>query len=589
MQTPTESRTIRFINPSCLWAEVLVACLFRLGLRQAFVCPGSRSSPLAFALAAHPGIGSIPVLDERSAGFLALGAARATRLPVALVCTSGTAAANFLPAIVEASESGVPLLVLTADRPPELRDISAGQTIDQIRLFGVYPRWNYELPAPQNDPALLVAVRQAAIHAWERATGTHPGPVHLNLPFRDPLIPEPDPSTAAIGAEFNEAAFLSGIAVPGTPVQSDPVGESSLAADLASTLRGVIISGPHDPREPDTWCASALRLSDVLGWPILADALSPLRHRARVCASYDHFLRDPSAARALAPDCILILDTIPVSKPLRQWMASCGARVRLVSSSPRAVNPTGNVVHCLRSTVPALARALQGIRRPDPAWAAIWERVDRATSRARDSALSEAGWCEPAIARAVAQSCPPGSILFVGNSMPPRDLETFLPASDTRVRPLCNRGASGIDGLVSTALGASLGGSPVTGLIGDLSFLHDSNALLSAHEFAGPVTLVVLNNNGGGIFGMLPVSAHEPPFERFFATPQRANIAALCAAHGVAHREVASLLELSQAVATPEPGIRVIEARTDRRADAAVRRRIAAAASAAASAALANG
>lgn len=330
--------SLDFRNTNALWCSVLVETLARLGLRQAVVSPGSRSAPLTIALARHAGIEAIPVLDERSAGFLALGLAKQNRRPVVLVCTSGTAAANFLPAVVEAQESGVPLLVLTADRPPELRDCSSGQTIDQVKIYGAYVNFQHELAVPQPAPALLRYLRQTAAHAWERTLLPAAGPVHLNCPFRDPLPPVPDNVLLPTAAELN--GFFDGLTVASSPGDLSP---SPVWAARQWSDRGLIVVGPNEAVSAENFAENIGRIARAVGWPVLADALSPARAHAKVAgpvvAHYDTLLRNERLAAELKPRQVLCIGGWPTSKVLRSWLQAADPEVVLVSD--RAANVDG--------------------------------------------------------------------------------------------------------------------------------------------------------------------------------------------------------------------------------------------------------
>ena len=592
-----------FRNANSLWCSVLVETLARLGLRHAVISPGSRSAPLTFAFARHPGIEAVPVLDERSAGFFALGLARQHHRPTALVCTSGTAAANFLPAVIEAHESGVPLLVLTADRPPELRACAAGQAIDQQKLYGSYVRHYQELAVPEADRDLLRHVRQAVVHAFERARAPEPGPVHLNAPFRDPLPPLDDGHTGALEAGFDEEAFFAQVGgTAGGPGDEGttgtcrpgrrPGGSEDAFSEWARISRGLIVAGPAQPDDPAAYSAAVARLADALGWPVLADGLSPVRndaarHQALV-TNYSAILRSPAVADRLAPDGVLCLGEWPTSKQLRQWLQARDARTWLVSPGAQNRDALHGRTRHLRCEVGDLAAALPGARRDPGAHARDWLRADAAAQQALDARLSSLDFLfEGEASRTLAQTLPAGTPVFVANSMPVRDVEFFWGPNDRLSRLYFNRGANGIDGTLSTALGVAHGNRPAVLLCGDLALLHDANGFLIRPKLRGSLTVVLINNRGGGIFEMLPVAKFDPPFEEFFATPQSVDFAALAAAHGATHVLVRDRDHLEELVsALPESGLRVLEVRTDRKRDAALRRELAGAESAAAASAL---
>ncbi len=566
---PTLASTLDFRNTNTLWSSVLVETLVRCGLRQAVISPGSRSAPLTFALARHTGIEAIPVLDERSAAFFALGLAKQHRRPAALVCTSGTAAANFLPAIVEAHESGVPLLVLTADRPPELRDCHSGQTIDQVKIYGGYVNFHHELAVPQATLPLLRYLRQTVAHAVERTLLPAAGPVHLNCPFRDPLVPLPDGQALLSTSELKD--FFAGL----RPVELvAPVVETT---GLRFKERGLIVVGPVEAADGAEFARNVERLSRASGWPVLADALSPVRTHAKqagvLVAHYDTLLRNDRLAAALRPDQVICLGGWPTSKVLRTWLQQADPEVVLVTD--RTTNE--DALH-LRTRVvranPADWSSMFKRRRALSAYAQAWIKADARTARSLSAALRSADdLIEPVWPGVLAANSPKETPCFIASSMPVRDAEYFWPAGNRGQRILFNRGANGIDGTLSTSLGIAHDGAPAVLVTGDLSLLHDTNGFLSVPKLKGSLTIVLINNNGGGIFGHLPVAQFEPPFEEFFATPQHVDFAQLCATYGVPHRVVKTAAQLASALARlPKRGVRVLELRTDRRRDAAWRK-----------------
>ena len=368
--------TLDFRNTNSLWCSVIVETLARLGLRHAVVSPGSRSTPLTFAFAGHPQIEAIPVLDERSAAFFALGLARQHRCPTALVCTSGTAAANFLPAIIEAQESGVPLLVFTADRPPELRECASGQAIDQQKLYGAHVNFYHELAVPGAKLELLRYARQTAVHAFERTLFPFAGPVHLNAPFRDPLPPVEDGRAEKLRLEIDAETFFTHVQEP------HPAAKAGIAFDPPEGVRGVIIAGPAQPADPAAYGAAVARLSSALGWPVLADGLSPLRNHAALnpllVVNYNAVLRSPALVERLKPAAVLCLGEWPTSKQLRQWLQAGGADTWLVADDAKNHDALHGRTRHLRCAVETLAAALPARRAEPSAYARDWLRADQA-------------------------------------------------------------------------------------------------------------------------------------------------------------------------------------------------------------------
>jgi 2-succinyl-5-enolpyruvyl-6-hydroxy-3-cyclohexene-1-carboxylate synthase len=566
-----------FRNVNTLWASILAETLGRLGLKTAVICPGSRSAPLAIAFAQHPHLEVIPILDERSAAFFALGIARRTGLPVTLICTSGTAAANFYPAIIEAHESRVPLLVLTADRPPELRHCHAGQAINQVNLYGGYPNWQAELAVPTAEPRMLAYLRQTVMHGWERSQFPTPGPVHLNIPFREPLVPLSDPAVERIAQSFDEAHFFRMVRSSMAAFAQAPIALDVTDLPLQTWLecdRGLIIAGPAIPREAKTYCQAIGQLSKILGWPIFAEGLSPLRNYAPLnpylVSTYDIALRNNVEADRLKPTQIIRIGELPTSATLRTWLQNLNVPQWIIEPSQQNVDPLHSSAVHLRVTVEAIA---QHLNRSDLAapnaynqqWQTIESYVRSAIAKTfqHTEALheSKAAWL-------LSRLLPPKTPVFISNSMPVRDIELFWQPGALTIQPYFNRGANGIDGTLSSALGMAHRQSGVL-LTGDLALLHDTNGFLIQPHWQGHLTIVLMNNNGGGIFEMLPIAHFEPPFEAFFATPQQADFSKLCAAYSVEHVAIQSWDELAARLnPLPEKGIRVLEVKCDRKADA---------------------
>ncbi|HUL51953.1 MAG TPA: 2-succinyl-5-enolpyruvyl-6-hydroxy-3-cyclohexene-1-carboxylic-acid synthase [Opitutaceae bacterium] len=585
--------TLDFRNTNALWCSVIAETLARLGLRHAVVSPGSRCAPLTFAFARHPQFEAIPVLDERSAAFFALGLARQHRRPTVLVCTSGTAAANFLPAVIEAQESGVPLLIFTADRPPEMRACASGQTIDQQKLYGSHVNFYHELAVPEAKLELLRYVRQTVMHAAGRTRFPWTGPVHLNAPFRDPLPPVEDGLAEALQPVVEGERFFAHL-------------ESAAAqsgADLSPALpdglrgrRGVIVAGPAQPADPAAYCAAVGRLSAALGWPVLADGISPVRHFAAanplLVVNYNGVLRSPALAERLKPEAVLGLGAWPTSRQLRQFLQAAGAEMWLLSDDAQNRDALHGHTRPLRGSVETLAGALAPAAEAGGAgdYAQAWLRADQAAGHALDARLSTLEpMFEGKVSRLLPRQLPVDTPVFVASSMPVRDVEFFWEAGDRHHRLYFNRGANGIDGTLSSACGVAHGNRPAVLLSGDLALLHDTNGFLLRPKLRGSLTVVLINNRGGGIFEMLPVAEFDPPFEEFFATPQEVDFTRLCAAFGAEHVLVRDWRHLSELVSVlPSKGLRVLEVRADRKRDAATRRELFAAAAQAAEAALAG-
>jgi 2-succinyl-5-enolpyruvyl-6-hydroxy-3-cyclohexene-1-carboxylate synthase len=551
------------------FARTLVDEWVRNGVTDACLAPGSRSTPLALALAGDERIRLHVHLDERSASFFALGLARATGRPAVVLCTSGTAAANFFPAVLEAHHGRVPIVVCTADRPPELRDTGAGQTVDQLKLFGSAVRWFHEAEVPGDRPGVGAAWRALGSRSVAAATGPPAGPAHLNLPFREPLVPTGEELVDAPGRPDDRpwTENTPGIRAPSVEMLD------ALAHLVADRPRGLVVAGWGAGVRPST----VRRFAEVAGWPVLADPLSNLRVPGTV-ASYDPLLRVPRFADRHRPDVVLRLGGPPTNKPLAQWLDAAVEQV-LIDPDGAWLDPahgvSGRMAADPELLLGALADAVDVMI--DDAWLGAWAGADQAARAAIDTLLD--GWDEPfegRIARDVVRSSPAGAALVVASSMPVRDVESFAAARDDVVFH-ANRGVNGIDGFVSTALGiATAFEGPTVALVGDLCFLHDANGLLGAADREVDVTFVVVDNGGGGIFSFLPQAELSEHFEMVFATPQTVDVGALAAVHGIPVTEVttAAALESALLAANDAGGVRAVRVRTDRAANVARHREV---------------
>ena len=567
---------IDFRNTNSVWASILAETLHRLGLETAVICPGSRSTPLTIAFAQHPQIEAIPILDERSAAFFALGIALRTHKPVVLICTSGTAGANFYPAVIEARESRVPLLLLTGDRPPELRDCNAGQTIDQQKLFGSYPNWYSELAVPCLELPMLAYLRQTAIQAWESAIYPVAGAVHLNLPFRDPLAPIPQTEAQQLSDRFPASFFEH--------IDRSQLRAGAAAVPIGTDLpqrsdRGILIAGVAQPDSPKLYCEAIAYLSQLFSIPVLAEGLSPLRNYAdcnpHLISTYPWILRDRQQAEALAPDWVIRVGEMPTSKTLREWLMQKQPQQWVIEASDRNLDPlhlpTTHLRCSLEQWVASLSNPLPGDFAAPSHYLKLWRETEQRTREIIDRSLSETyEFFEGKAAWLLSQHLPVGTPLFIANSMSVRDVEAFWRPNNLGIQPFFNRGANGIDGTLSTALGVAHRQQSSVLLTGDLALLHDTNGFLisATQKFVGHLTIVLINNNGGGIFQSLPIAQFDPPFEEFFATPQSIDFARLCATYGVAYELIQSWDQFVQRLnPLPDAGIRVLEIRTDRQED----------------------
>jgi 2-succinyl-5-enolpyruvyl-6-hydroxy-3-cyclohexene-1-carboxylate synthase len=516
------------INRTYAPLQALVDELARCGMRHAVTSPGSRNAPLILTLAAHPEIEAVSVIDERSAGFVALGMAKAGGRPVAVTTTSGTAAANVHPAVVEAFEARLPLIVLTADRPPELRGVGAGQAIDQLGLYGTAAKWFVEVGTHEPGRETAVHHRSLACRAYWTAAAGRPGPVHLNFPLREPLAPMREELSAGDWAGREDGRPWTELREHASAPHADDVHD--VAARIAAAPRGAIVCGPT----PEDVADPAARLAAQAGWPLLAEPTSGVRcgehDLSDVIAHYDVLLRVERFSRRHVPDLVLRVGDTPTSKPLREWLAYAPQ----VVLDPHAAwhEPTRRaelVLHAAAApTLDALAATLEmRSAAPDAGWLASWREADALVPPALSQAPDR---FEPKVIAGLEQQLPDDAVVWVSSSMPIRDLEAYFPRSPKRLRFLANRGASGIDGVVSSALGAALAcGRPTWLVAGDLALLHDAGGLLAARRAGVELQIVCLNNGGGAIFDFLPVAEHADAalYEEHIATPAGVDLAAL--------------------------------------------------------------
>ncbi|NCG08069.1 MAG: 2-succinyl-5-enolpyruvyl-6-hydroxy-3-cyclohexene-1-carboxylic-acid synthase [Verrucomicrobia bacterium] len=559
-------------TPNAAWGALAMEVLARLGVETVVSSPGSRSTPLVYAAVRNAKLEVVPVLDERAAGFFALGIAKRTGRPVVLVCTSGSAVANYAPAVAEADHSGTPLLILTADRAPEERHCGAGQTIDQIHYFGEQVRAFEELPLPEVTPGALRHLRQSLVHALDRALHGNPGPVHLNCPFREPLAPDPEAEPILDAASLENAATVLTRSTEAVPATGRP--DAVALERLGSHQHGCIVVGDVNPGGAENAAAFAdaiKQLSKALGWPVLADVLNPLRAHAEdaraLITHYHAILRDTDQAATLAPTAILQIGTLPTSKVLRSWLAQVDAATFLLPGRPVNIDPLHRVATVLQGDAVNLAQTVSP-QTADPDWQTRWQTAQsEATARVDAELRACAGLFGGKVPWLLSQTLPAGTAVFFANSLSIRFAEWFWCAGKGRGALLGNRGVNGIDGNLATALGVAHGGAPTVLLCGDLAFLHDHAALLLARELRGSLTVILLNNPGGGVFELLPIAQHAPPYERYFATPQNVDLGKLCGAHGIRHECIADWPSLEDALLETPPGLRVLEVQTDRQAD----------------------
>lgn len=532
----------------------------RMGISHAVISPGSRSTPLAMLLEENENIQTYLQVDERSAAFFALGIAKSKKEPVAIVCTSGTAAANFFPAIAEAYHARVPLIILTADRPPELRGIGAPQAMNQVQLYGSFAKEYIELALPEATEQMLHYVRMAAARAVTSASHSPAGPIHMNVPLREPLMPN---------------LSLEGLWEQGRLNRKATIGEMKLQqtsefVDLFSTYeKGVIVCGEGIENSKE----QIISFAKATGYPIIADPLSNLRSgfhdKDMVIEGYDTFLRVEKVAESLQADVIVRFGAMPISKALYQWMvANKQAKVLLVEEGDdwrdHTLLTSERVLCHEKAFCEAITVEMTGKR--ETSWLREWQNLNRWTREKLANANEHEEFFEGKIVQEIQKLLPENSTLFVGNSMPIRDVDTFFTADEKNIRILTNRGVNGIDGVVSTALGASVEAEPLVLLIGDLSFFHDMNGLLSAKLHQLNATIVIVNNDGGGIFSFLPQKKEEKHFETLFGTPLGLDYQYAVQMYGGEFYRVENWQDFRREAANSflKQGLKVIEVVTDR-------------------------
>jgi 2-succinyl-5-enolpyruvyl-6-hydroxy-3-cyclohexene-1-carboxylate synthase len=571
--------------------------LARCGMRAACTSPGSRCAPLVLTLAREERLRCYSHIDERCAGFFALGLAKASGLPVAVTCTSGTAAAELLPAAIEAFQARVPLLLLTADRPPELRETGAGQAIDQLKLFGSAAKWFFEVGTHEASKERLRWIRTLACRAYWTSLEGRPGVVHLNFPLREPLVTD-DPLPADESGRPDRAPHVRRPPFPGT-------GDTQLHKLVEASRRGVVIAGRHERMTPLGQAAAAF--CEAAGWPLLADPLSGARRGDAAIAHYDALLRDEMFSSEQDPDLVLRVGDLPVSKPLRSWLAGMDdtpqvaldpegawqdpasvlsdslalepatalAGLTALVSPPTATSTTG------QGSTPTEARA--HLLPADPDWLAGWRAADERAAEAILGVLGPVDLNEPAVAAELGVLLPARATLFVASSMSVREIETFWPVRRDPPRVLCNRGANGIDGTVSSAFGAAADADgPVVLLIGDVALAYDIGGLLAAKRLGLKLTIVLLDNGGGGIFDFLGVSRaamanQDDIYTRHIATPPDIDFGKAAALYGLTHERVETVPAFRAALEralSPQTGSAIVQVQTDRRSNVELHSRV---------------
>ncbi|WP_066057613.1 2-succinyl-5-enolpyruvyl-6-hydroxy-3-cyclohexene-1-carboxylic-acid synthase [Robertmurraya korlensis] len=522
-----------------------VAELIHAGVKDVVVSPGSRSTPIAMIMAEHPDLRLHIHVDERSAAFFALGMAKASRNPTVLLCTSGTAAANYFPAIAEANLSRVPLIVVTADRPHELRDVGAPQAMDQVNLYGKHVKWFVEMSHPEGSIEMLRYTRTVASRAVATALSSPAGPVHLNFPLREPLVPDLTSETLFVMAE-RENGYVH---IEQGHLSLNAHQLHLIADELNKCTNGLIVCGEM---ESPAFAEAVTKLAEKLQYPIIADPLSQLRsgkHKfVHIIDSYDTFLRNEDAVNHLTPDVIIRFGAMPISKAFSLFMKKNEQATQYVIDGGEGWRDpsllTFNMIYCdevqfCDSLLPLLNE------NQDTLFVEKWQQINEITKAALFRIKENESLSEGRLFNELVELLPDGATLFVGNSMPIRDVDTFFYNNAKSIRIMANRGANGIDGIISSALGAGTVHKPMYLVLGDLTFFHDLNGLIASKLYNIDLRVIVINNNGGGIFSFLPQASHPKHFERLFGTPLDLDFEPAVSMYGGTFSRVSSWLEFT--------------------------------------------
>ncbi|TDQ40305.1 2-succinyl-5-enolpyruvyl-6-hydroxy-3-cyclohexene-1-carboxylic-acid synthase [Aureibacillus halotolerans] len=534
--------------------------LSKAGVKHVVICPGSRSTPLALLFTDHPGIQEWVLLDERSAGFFALGIAKKRQEAVVLLCTSGTAASNYLPAVTEAFYSNVPLVVLTADRPPELRDVGAPQAINQPNMFANFIRWQTDLPVPDEESALFFRVSASrAIHVAQHKEG----PVHINVPLREPLIPHENYTFTSAHQSERQLQYIR----TNTELHSD---EADAMMRKLSSQRTLVIWGPDQGNRPND---AFFKTAEALNWPVLADPLSQLRHGGHeknvIIDQFDNVLRTEQMVERLQPDVIIRLGVHPVSKALQKsivhWKRQ-GAQY-IVWDQHSFNDPTLSASHIVEASSKAFVHFVNNhhtrIQASEEEWIKRWKQLQLDARRRLCQYRLAEPLQEDEVFPAIYDVLDTMDDLFVGNSMPIRDCDSFLPAHHHAINIWANRGANGIDGVISTALGVSAAGGNVLLVIGDISTYHDLNGLLAGKKYALSMTILIVHNDGGGIFSFLPQKTRASHYQLLFETPHGLDFSHAAALYGASYQLVHNASELQATLREQPTGMRIVVVNTD--------------------------
>lgn len=568
-----------FRNVNTIWASLIAETFYRLGLKNAVISPGSRSTPLTIAFANHPHINTIPILDERSASFFGLGIAKTTNLPTILICTSGTAGANFFPAIIEAKYSHIPLIILTADRPPELRNCHGGQTINQVNLYGNYPTWQTELSLPNFELEKLFYLRQNIIYAWERSQMPIKGVVHLNVPFDEPLAPIKTLNLLPEKQDFINQQLFNKFPEPNFNLFPSLSPDLKLVDQWSKYQTGIIIAGidSNSNINPQLYCQAIANLAEVLNCPVLAEALSPVRNYSQInhhlVTNYEVILRNSILAEELIPEFVILIGEYPTSKTLRFWLNKYKIKTYIITENYDNLDALhSNSIH-LRINPIELSKFIDNNSRVNQTNNHIyldkWLKIDLEINDKINELMKQTDdLLEAKVSWLLSQNLPLQTSVIIANSMSVRYAEFFWQKNNNKYDIYFSRGANGIDGTLSTALGIASQNKSSVLLTGDLALLHDTNGFLIKQYFQGSLTIILINNQGGGIFEMLPVAEFNEVFEDYFATPQTVKFEDLCKTYNLEYYLINNWQELESLIKNlPDKGIRILEIQTNRKKD----------------------
>lgn len=565
---------LNFRNVNTIWSSVIVETFAQLGLRNAVICPGSRSTPLTIAFAEHPVINTIPILDERSASFFALGLAKKNNFPIVLVCTSGTAGANFYPAVIEAKYSHIPLIILTADRPPELQNCHAGQTINQVNLYNSYPIWQTQLSLPSMEIEQLFYLRQNIIYSWQKSFSISRGIVHINLPFREPLAPISTLDISLENQEFIYQQLFANFPVNNQSFLDYNVDFNHYLNHWKQYQKGIIIAGVDSPDNSLLYFRSIKLLSNTLNFPILGEALSPVRNyyegNSQLIINYDAILRNSENADKLIPEIVILFGEYPTSKTLREWLTRHKVKTYIITPYDDNLDALhSNSIH-LRFNPENLIKYLPNLEKKSSSnYSNKWSSIEQQISLKQKELMEQKEEIfEGKISWMLSQYLPEKTPIFIANSMSVRYAEFFWQKNNLARQIYFSRGTNGIDGTLSTALGIAYKNQPTILLTGDLALLHDTNGFLINQHFQGSLTIILVNNNGGGIFEMLPISEYQNIFEKYFATPQSIDFIHLSKTYNVDYKLINNWHKFKYLLTNlPKKGINIWELKTNRKQD----------------------